>query len=304
MIDIEAFLFARYGPDVDEVAPLGKGEWSKAFGFRHAGREYVIRFGKYVEDFAKDRRAAAHSSPALPIPPVLEIGETADGYYALSERVHGTYIDDADAEQMAALLPALFTALDAMRLADVSGTRGYGGWGADGNAGFASWRATLVDVAADRPSDRVNGWRVRLAASAVGSEPFDRAYATLRALLPNMPEVRCLIHSDLLHWNVLVDGNRLTGVLDWGCGLYGDFLYDLAWLCFWQPWFPAWQGIDFRAEALRHYTAIGLEVPHFDERLRCCMIHIGLGGQAYQAWTGAWDELRDTARRTLEIANG
>ena len=60
--------------------------------------------------------------------------------------------------------------------------------------------------------------------------------------------------------------------------MVGDFLYDLAWLCFWQPWYPAWQRIDFEQEARRHYDAIGLDVPHFEERLCCCQLHIGLAG--------------------------
>ncbi len=302
MPDVNAFLTAKYGQDVNDIVPVGRGEWSKAFSFRRAGRDYVVRFGAYLEDFAKDRLAAAYADPALPIPPIIDLGPTAEGYYAIAERVSGGYIDESDEGQMRDLLPALFAALDAMRVADLSETTGYGGWGADGNAPFPSWRAVLLDVATDRPTERIAGWQARLAASAVGAEPFHEAYARLQALAPKVPDVRSLIHSDLLHWNVLVEGARITGVLDWGCAMYGDFLYDLAWLCFWQPWFPAWQHIYFRAEAIEHYAAIGLSVPHFEERLRCCAIHIGLASQAYQAWVGDWVNLKETARRTLDVA--
>jgi len=86
--------------------------------------------------------------------------------------------------------------------------------------------------------------------------------------------------------------------------MYGDWLYDLAWFCFWQPWYPAWQRIDFRAEALRYYATIGLVVPHFEERLRCCQIHIGLAGLAYMAYAGNWNDLPATGRHTLEVAAG
>jgi hygromycin-B 4-O-kinase len=137
----------------------------------------------------------------------------------------------------------------------------------------------------------------------VGSGPFAAAYGRLQALAQDVPEDRHLIHSDLLHYNVLVEGDRITGVLDWGCALCGDLLYDLAWFCFWQPWYPAWQGIDFRAEYLRHCAAIGLGVPRFDERLRACQIHIGLAGQAYQAYAGDWTNLHGTALRTLEATS-
>ncbi len=300
---VESFLADHYDDAVSDVAPLGFGEWSRAFAFRRAGQDYVVRFGAYVEDFAKDRLAARWAGPTLPIPRIIELGEAFGGYYAVAERVFGGYIDDVDEGEMRALLPALFAALDAMRLADLSGTTGYGGWGADGNAPFTTWRDVLLDVGEDRPTDRVSGWREGLAASSVGSAPFDTAYARLQALAADLPETRHLVHSDLLHWNVLVQGDRITGVLDWGCGLYGDFLYDLAWLIFWQPWFPAWRGIDFQAAALRHYAAIGLDVPAFAARLRCCQIHIGLGGQAYRAYVGRWDDLPETAQRTLDLAS-
>jgi hygromycin-B 4-O-kinase len=138
-------------------------------------------------------------------------------------------------------------------------------------------------------------------ASPVGIELFEEAYERLLTLADRIPKERYLIHSDLLHYNVLVHADRVTGVLDWGCGMYGDFLYDLAWLCFWQPWYPAWQGIDFQAEATRHYAEIGLDVPHFEERLRCCQIHIGLAGQAYLAYAGNWTDLQETAQRTLDV---
>ena len=303
MTRAEAFLANRFGADISDVTPLGAGVWSKAFAFRRQDRDYVIRFGAHWDDFARDRLAAAFASPALPIPRVVEMGEAAGGYFAISERVYGGYIDDVDEAQMRALLPALFAAFDAARLADLSGTAGYGGWGADGNAPFPSWRAALLDVANDRPGDRIHGWRARLAASAVGSRPFDAAYRRLQELAHYALDDRHLIHSDLLHYNVLVDGDRITGVLDWGCALYGDFLYDLAWFCFWQPWYPAWQGIAFRSEYLRHCAAIGLDVPRFDQRLRACQIHIGLAGQAYQAYAGDWTNLHGTALRTLEVAS-
>jgi hygromycin-B 4-O-kinase len=302
LVQGEMFLAARFGGDGSDVAPLGSGVWSKAFAFRRAGCDYVIRFGAHQEDFAKDRLAARYASPALPIPRVVELGEAFGGYYAISERLFGGYIDDVDETQMHAVLPSLFGALDAIRLADLSGTTGYGPWDADGTAPYPSWRAVLLDVANDRPEERTHGWRERLAASPVGIGPFEKAYAHLLALADRIPEERHLIHSDLLHYNVLVEAERVTGVLDWGCGMYGDFLYDLAWLCFWQPWYSAWRSIDFRAEAMGHYASIGLKVPQFEERLRCCQIHIGLAGQAYQAYAGNWTDLEDTARHTLDVA--
>jgi hygromycin-B 4-O-kinase len=298
----EAFLRRRFGVGVRAVPVARQGEWSRAYAFERNARQYVVRFSALDEDFRKDRLAARFASPALPIPAIVEHGETDAGYYAMSERVPGGFLDDLDEGGMRAMLPSLFAALDAMREADLAGTTGYGIWGAAGNAPHSSWRAALLDVARDRPGVRIHGWRERLAASPVGSGPFDEAYERLRVLSECCPEERHLIHSDLLNFNVLVEEERISGVIDWGCAMWGDFLYDVAWFAFWAPWYPSWRGIDFAAEAERLYAAIGLNVPNFVERLACYQIHIGLDGMAYQAFTERWELLAETAARTLEMA--
>jgi len=299
-----AFLRTRIGPEIGEVTKLGQGAWSTAYAFQHDAHEYIARFGKHVDDFERDRIAASHATPDLPIPKVIEIGEAAGAYYAVSERAFGGFIDHLDGPQMRALLPSLFAGLDAVRKADLSGTTGYGGWGADGNGMSASWRDELLGVAIDRPEFRGHGWREKMVESTVEAGMFDEAFAHLSVLAERAPTDRHLIHGDLLNFNVLVADGRLSAVFDWGCSRYGDFLYDIAWFAFWAPWYPAWEGIDFAQEALRHYAEIGLAVPNFEDRMRCCQIHIGLDNQAYCASIGRWDQFEETGRRTLAVVRG
>ena len=181
----------------------------------------------------------------------------------------GDILEELDADRMRRTLPSLFGALDAMRAIDLSATTGFGPPLPDGNGEYATWREFLLAVGDDQPTlaaNPVRGWRAQLDSRPHVARTFDRSLDELASLADACPEIRHLLHSDLLYGNVLVEGDRVSGVFDWGCALYGDFLYDLAWLTFWAPWYPGLDALDLRAEALAHYADIGLVVDETSTR--------------------------------------
>jgi hygromycin-B 4-O-kinase len=293
------FVDEHYGPRAADVRALGAGEWSRAYAFVLDGRKAVIRFGDHVEDFRKDRVMPAYSCGALPVPAVIEIGPAGDGYFAVSERAPGDLLDGLDSTGTRAVLPGLLTALDALRDIDVSSTEGYGIWAPDGTGPAASWAQALLAISQE--TARVPGWRAALAASPTGTGPFDRGYAMLRELAEGLPHDRHMIHGDLVNHNVLVQGSRITAVIDWGNALYGDWLYDAVWLIFWWPWFPQWQDIDITAELEGHWEQHGGQPPRLHHRLWACLVHIGLDAMAYNAYRGRWDDLARTASQISEL---
>ena len=296
-----AFLRERFGASA-RVEVMRPGEWSMVYFVRDGDRDLVARFSAYDEDFEKDAYAARYRSAAVPIPPILEWGSAPDGFYAIAERVAGEHVDGLDETGLRRALPALWSALDALRAVELSSASGYGLWRADGRTAYRTWREYLLGVGSGLATRGARPARVALAASPVGLGPFDEGYARLRELVAACPEERHLVHDDLMHYNVLVADDRITALLDWGSSLYGDFLYDVAKLAFYQPWYGQWPTVDFAAEARAHYDAIGLDVPRFAERLTCYMLRIGLGDMAYSAFKERWDELEWKAERTLEIA--
>ena len=171
--------------------------------------------------------------------------------------------------------------------------------------GPAGWRDWLRSGLVNRPGERVSGWAPILAGSAALSELFTAGEREFSSLLRACPEMRHMVHGDLLNRNVLVapDGSRLAAVFDWACSVWGDFLYEAAWFTFWAPWHPGLAAIDFRSVIRGHYRATGVEVPRFAERLRCYELHIGLTHLAYCAFAGRDREhdLWAVARRTREI---
>ena len=286
------FVARRYGDRAAGLRALGAGEWSHAYSLVLDGREMVIRFGGYVEDFRKDQVMAAHGSQALPVPAVAEIGQAGDGFFAVSERVAGGLLDQLDAAGMRAVLPSLLAALDAVAETDAGG-RGYGIWAPDLTAPAASWRQALLAVGEEAP--RVRGWRAALASSPTGSGPFERAYGRLAKLAGDVQAPRRLIHGDLLNRNVLVRSDRIAAVIDWGNAAFGDPLYDAAWLIYWWPWYPRWRGIDIESELREHWERRGGQPADSSRRLLACLLHIGLDAMSYTAFRGRHEDLARNA---------
>lgn len=297
-----AFLDGRYAGRCRDVSELGGGDWSRAYSFYLDDRALVVRFGAHGEDFAKDKAAMSFASTDLPVPSVLEIGTALDGFFAISERHFGTFLEALDEPGMQRVIPALLGALDALRSIPVPATASVE-WPAEDPASHIGWRDWLVATLTDRGEGRVSGWRAQLAASADLNALFAAGEQALRSRLGCCPDIRHVLHVDLLNRNVLVseDGSRLEAVFDWGCSAYGDFLYDVAWITFWAPWFAALDLTSFRKVIVRHYGSIGLDVPQFDERLTCYEIHIGLTHLAYCTFAGRDDERRAVARRLVSV---
>ncbi len=291
-----------YGETVTAIALVGEGAWSRCFGFRHGESDLVIRFGNYVDDFQKDEVAQQYGTPGLPIPTVLAVGQAFDGYYAISARAHGVPLESVDANQWQALVPAVATALETMRLTDLADTAGFGGWDATRTAPHDSWADHLLTVNVDTPDRRSHGWRQKLMTCPEANETFVWGYELLQqSVVENVP--RSLLHCDLINRNVLVQGHHIDGIFDWGCSLYGDHLYELAWFEFWSAWYPQ-QDVTLLRRALEAaWRAAGYWPEKYAARLRACHLHIGLDHLAYNAYVGDQEALLATAARTRTMAS-
>ncbi|MEV4343266.1 phosphotransferase [Actinoplanes sp. NPDC049596] len=273
-------------------APLAAGAWSTAYALTVDGRAMVLRVSRHGGDFVKDETVGTAARGLLPVPAVTVRGEAGGWAYAVSERRTGTALDDLDAGEIAAVLPDLFDVMDAIGRIEIGG-RGYGIWAPSRAAPYRSWPEYLLAV--DQETPRVPGWRAALAASDVGLEPFERGLATLRRLVPGLPDERRMFHKDLLNRNLLAEGDRISGILEWGSAGFGDPLYDAAWLLYCWGWYPQWSTVDIEA-------AIGRRWNPDPAALRAYQLHIGLGSIGYCATRDRWDDVALNAEWLLALA--
>ena len=106
------------------------------------------------------------------------------------------------------------------------------------------------------------------------------ALAWLARRIPDPPGRPAIVHGDFRMGNLVVDGDRLTGVLDWEMAAPGDPLSDLDW-CFIPVWETA--GVDEQALVRRYAERRGTSVD--PERLHWHRV-LGYVRLAYYALAG------------------
>lgn len=299
--DVESFLVGTLGVPATAVQHVGSGAWSECFAFHSDGFDYVLRTGPHLDDFEKDRIAAAYAAPDLPIPRTMAIGNGLDGYYAISTRVFGSPLELCTAEEWSQLVPSVAAALERMRTAPLAGS-GWGGWDLQGNAPSPNWRSVLLSVGDDEPDRRTHGWKAKLEKDRRRTRIFARYLSLLdETAVDDVP--RSLTHGDLINRNVHVQSGRITGIFDWGCSRYGDSVYDLAWFEFWEPWHPNLDVAALRTELERRWRDSGDPIEQVSRRILACLLHIGLDHLAYNAHLDYWDVYEQVQRRLAEIVD-
>lgn len=287
---VVTFLRSR-ADNVSDVQPLVGGAWSHVYAFRCAAgeralkHERVLKLGEHGADYAKDAFAASAVAGAhLPVPRVRERGQAFAMHYAIADFVAGEAFDALPPDRFAVALTALLDVLARLHAMQPSAT-GYGLWVASDDARTAhgateDWPRYLHALTR-RDDARLRGWREALAGQPRAADVFARGQRLLDRLAPACPSLCRLLHKDLLNGNVRVGAdNTITGLLDWGCSVLGDPLYEYADLMFASTWYPALDK-ETVVEAARRCGGDDVE-----GRLHCYQLAVALDAIQYQAFAG------------------
>jgi len=276
----------RSDEPVKTLVPLKGGEWSAAYKFCADNRYYVIRLSHTPENFYRDSFAARISLPELPVPQIIKIDRYQEQFYAISPFFDGEPFEKLSTSELAQTIPCFLRMMTALQSINLDLTEGYGTITPEGQGAFRSWRDALLDVYNDRHENLTHGWKKILASDPAAECKYNRFFEQLTELVPFCPELKHLIHSDLLYQNLLVSDNRISAVLDWGCAMIGDPAYDIAIFSFFEPWFPAFTETNLVNMMCESYIAQSPEnALNFEQRVTAYQIHLTLGNIAFCAYS-------------------
>jgi hygromycin-B 4-O-kinase len=293
-----ALLEEQFGAPVTGLRVLEGGSVAQSFTFDAGGGSYVIRFNGDNLDASYEKEAyvtAKYASSRVPIPGMIRVGRLGTLNYAITVKIAGERLDRLAAAESERVQPSVVDTLNAIHASDVSHEEGFGVFDNRGVGFFPSWAADLASVRDEERADGFFGkWHSMFETTFLERAMFDRVYARMESLLEYCPTERYLVHGGFGFGNVLVANDRVVAVIDWLDARYGDFLYDVAWLDYWEPG-------RYRELFRRDYAARGVDVPNFDRRLLCYHCRMALDGMRFFAKAGRPDAYKWTCDRITSL---
>ncbi len=286
------FLKRDFAPDITLLTAIKDGETSQSFSFSSKGDEFVIRINPEKHGFEKDEYAYNHfNSNNIPIPKTFQIGQLNDTlHYSITAKAEGKIIDQFTKEEIRTFIPELIHTLDSIHNFPIGDTQ-FGDWDIDGKASKASWENYLLkDIEGFETYENTTPEKTLLETDVV-----QKILTRFKQLVAYCPNIRHLVHADYGFNNVLADGKKITGVIDWDLSKYGDFLYDVAWLSFWET------SIEYADIFRKHYQEKGVAIPNFDERILCYKLHLGLGALSFFSDSEQEKSYKWARERLLEL---
>lgn len=282
------------------LTQLQGGLISETLSFQVDEKEYILRFAPhgietgYKKEFFIFQQFASY---AIPIPPIIKCGWYENLYYAISEKLPGQGLNFISEEEYRQTIPSIIQTLSAIHQIDVQQWHGFGWIDENGIGKLPSWKDFILSVIEEEPATGFYGkWHIMFQTTFLERDFFETVYSQMSQLLEKCPQERYLVHGGYGYNNVLARDGKVTAVVDWVDAMYGDFVYDIAWIAQWAPY-----GIDYARLFHQYYTNNKVPLPNYRERMNCYQLYMGLDGMRFFAKTKNQEAYQATRQKLQNL---
>lgn len=279
--DVNNLLTDYFGCEIQDLKPVAEGQIKQVFFFQNEGHHYVIRFSDNMEGFQVERYLYKQfASQGVLIPRIILIGSFQYYYFSISERAMTSTLMGYKPDKISLQLPDIIDFVTKIHRSDISHTTGYGWLHPSGNGNYSIWEDYIEAFFSENQVGFWKDWYELFESTFLDRNIFQKLYNKMMMLSKYSSNQRFLVHGDCHFGNIVSDGSKITGIIDWGNVVYGDFLQDIANMHMWHSQF------DFPKLFQKHYETLGISIPNFEERFICVTFLEGLDALRFFAKQG------------------
>lgn len=281
-----------------QVSPIEMGQLSKVYSFMAKDKSYVVHFRNNKESFIKADYMHKVYGDKLPVPQVVKSGKIDEIFFSISNKVEGKTISSYSASEQNIIINDVVKLFVNMSHIYIEPSKGFGLISPNGFAPYKSWGEVLEKFFREDQEGFYKDWTKLYKQSFLEKSLFQEGYSAMIELSKYSPCTPCLVHGDFHLWNMLSDGNQVTGIVDWELAMYGDFMFDLGVLHLWTP------HLDFPQKVRDLWLEAGNDIMFFEERLRCHMLFKAIDGLRFYAKQEAKPSYDYTRNKVVTLLNG
>ena len=254
--DVVIFLEKYHGGIIKLCIHIQEGKHSDAFSYVHGTEEYIVRFNVNDEGFLKDAYAYKHfSHPKIFIPKIIEIGTYNENlFFCISEKVRGETAKEQYIKGDFSSLLAQFQTIEAIGATPINTyEQSFGVWNKVGKAQY-NFDTYFKEICTGSMGD----WSVFKDLSYFDIHFVNYLLSQIKKYVIYSAGERVLVHGDFGGSNLIMNGEKVSGIIDWGHSFYGDHFWDVGRIVLFCPNKKATTNaaLDFYKNA-----------PHYKERI-------------------------------------
>lgn len=292
--EIKEMLRRLFGNETIELIPVDRGNVKNVSFFTHKNTEYVLSLSESNKaNFHNKYLSELLMKNNINIKKLISSGYYNEFYYEIHTKIVGETLRDISGERFYKLLPKIALNLKKINCIDISNCEGFGWFDENGQGAYASLQDFLQGFFHEKQSGYWKNWYELFEGDILDRDIFQNLYDTMLAMSKYCEGRRYLVHGDFHLGNIIMDDDKITGIIDWDNAMYGDFIYDIATL---QGTLPQYNIAEMFKE---YYEANNTRIPYFDERFKCMSLCKGLDSLRFFAKHG-WKESYNSVLQYLK----
>lgn len=272
-------LIDTFDDSLKGLKEVQSGHIKKVYFFLYNEEEYVIRFSHYDLEFKFEKYLYQYGNKNIVAKPI-KIGSYQNLYYMISKKIMGQHLKALDEKSVIKLIPKVLYSITHIHQININESVGYGWLDDDFNGCFSSLKLFIESHFNNEQKGFWKDWYHLFQEGILNWDQFHFFYKRMINLEPYCKGIRHIVHGDFHLSNIIYHKNEISGFIDWGNVLYGDFLLDIATIHMQLP------QLGILNQAINYYQNNNIKIDYFKERFTCMSLFKGLDMLRFSAKQG------------------